>query len=63
MPDYSDGPFTPVFFFHTCDGFRTFTYRTRSIMPSRSLINRISSGFADGPRFADVFVDTSLLRS
>jgi hypothetical protein len=61
--DYSDGPFSVVFFFLTKDfEYQTYTYRNNRVKQARSLWNTISTTISDGGRnFYQIYVETSLL--
>jgi hypothetical protein len=59
MPNYSDGPFSHVFFMLDRDfEFQTYTFRRNRVSPSRSLIPLLM-GINN---FNDVYVSTLLLR-
>ena len=62
MARYSCGPFSRVYFFHTLrNGLRTYTNRRNRVEESNCQLHTVSSSFAGGPMFSEVYVDTAML--
>jgi hypothetical protein len=62
--DYSDGPFSPVFFFLGDDfKYRTYAYRMLRVKQARSLWNTLTATISGGGRsFHQIYVETSLIQ-
>lgn len=59
---YSSGPFSRVYFMHTCYGLDTFTNRKHRIQPTGTMIYTITT-IDDTRAFRDVFVSTSAIKT